>query len=388
MTAPGLTYEPEHEALRKSFGDWLDKRVVPQALEWDAAGIVPREVFAEAGELGFVGFEIPEEYGGAGVKDFRYNVVLAEEAMSRGLTGFAGGMEMINDILVPYYLAYASEEQRARWLPGIARGETILAIAMTEPGTGSDLAGITTSAVREGDGEDGVYVVNGAKTFISNGINADLIITVVRTDRASRHGGLSLLVVERGMPGFERGRNLDKLGQHGQDTAELSFTDVRVPVANLLGEEGQGFRYLVANLAQERLSVAVFATTLARAALGWTLDYVKQRKAFGQTIGSFQVPRHMLADMSTEIDITRAFLDRCIAESLEGRLSPVTAAKAKLWSTEMLGRVVDGCVQLHGGYGYMTEYPIARAYADARVMRIAGGTSEIMKEIIGKDLGL
>jgi alkylation response protein AidB-like acyl-CoA dehydrogenase len=388
MTANGLNYEPEHEALRKSFADWLDKRVVPHALEWDATGIVPREVFAEAGALGFVGFEIPEEYGGAGVKDFRYNVVLAEEAMSRGLTGFAGGMEMINDILVPYYLAYATEEQRARWLPGMARGETILAIAMTEPGTGSDLAGITTRAVREGEGDEAVYVVNGAKTFISNGINADLIITVVRTDRESRHNGLSLLVIERGMPGFERGRNLEKLGQHGQDTAELSFTDVRVPARNLLGEEGKGFRYLVANLAQERLSVAVFATALARATLGWTLDYVKERKAFGQPIGTFQVPRHMLADMDTELDITRAFLDRCIVQTLDGTLSPVTAAKAKLWTTEMLGRVVDGCVQLHGGYGYMTEYPVARAYADARVMRIAGGTSEIMKEIIGKDLGL
>jgi alkylation response protein AidB-like acyl-CoA dehydrogenase len=388
MTATGVSYEPEHEALRKSFADWLDKRVVPYAVEWDAAGIVPREVFAEAGALGFVGFEVPEEYGGAGVKDFRYNVVLAEEAMARGLTAFAGGMQMINDILVPYYLAYASEEQRARWLPDIARGETILAIAMTEPGTGSDLAGITTRAVREGEGEDAVYLVNGAKTFISNGINADLIITVVRTDRETRHGGLSLLVVERGMPGFERGRNLDKLGQHGQDTAELAFSDVRVPARNLLGEEGAGFRYLVANLAQERLSVAVIAASLARATLGWTLDYVKQRSAFGQPIGSFQVPRHMLADMSTELDITGAFVDRCIAQTLDGTLSPVTAAKAKLWSTEMLGRVVDGCLQLHGGYGYMSEHPVARAYADARVMRIVGGTSEIMKEIIGKDLGL
>ncbi|MCW3063665.1 MAG: Long-chain-acyl-CoA dehydrogenase, partial [Solirubrobacterales bacterium] len=289
------------------------------------------------------------------------------------------------DICLPYFLAYADEEQRARWLPGIASGELITAIAMTEPAIGSDLAGMRASAKRDGDH----YVVNGTKTFITNGINSDLIITAVKTDPSEKHRGISLLVVERGMEGFERGRNLEKVGQHSQDTAELFFNDVRVPVANLLGEEeGRGFFQLTANLAQERLSIAVAGVAAATAALGWTLDYVRDRTAFGQAIGAFQNSRFALAEMATEIDIAQTYLDRCVTALGAGELSPEDAAKAKWWCTDLQGRVTDRCLQLHGGYGYMTEYPIARAWADARVTRIYGGANEIMKEIVARSMGL
>ena len=376
-------YEAEHEAFRRSVGDWLDKEVLPHHAEWDAAGIVPREMFVEAGKHGFVGFEVPEELGGGGVKDFRFNLVITEETLKRGIVGFGIGLGLHNDIVLPYLLSLANDEQRQRWLPKMASGESIGAIAMTEPGTGSDLSGIATTAVRDGDD----YVVNGAKTFITNGINADLVVVAVRTS-PDRHKGISLLVLERGMPGFERGRNLDKLGQHGQDTAELSFTDVRVPAANLLGEEGKGFLYLVSNLAQERIGIAVSAQVMARRALDLTLDYVKSRKAFGSPISSLQVTKHRLAELVTEIDVAQAYVDQCLRQHLDGKLSAVSASKAKYWSTEMLGHVVDGCLQLHGGYGYMTEYPISQLYVDARVQRIYGGTTEIMKEIISKDLGL
>jgi len=376
-------YEADHEAFRRSFGDWLDKEVAPHHATWDGAGIVPREVFAEAGKHGFVGFEVPEELGGGGVSDFRFNLVVSEEALKRGLVGFGIGIGLHNDIVLPYLLSLANDEQRQRWLPKMASGETIGAIAMTEPGTGSDLSGIATTAVRDGD----AYVVNGAKTFITNGINADLVVVAVRTS-PDKHKGISLLVLERGMPGFERGRNLDKLGQHAQDTAELSFTDVRVPAANLLGEEGKGFLYLVSNLAQERIGIAVSAQVMAQRALALALEYVKSRKAFGSPIGSLQVTKHRLAELATEIDVAQAYVDQCLRQHLSGQLSAVSASKAKYWSTEMLGRVVDGCLQLHGGYGYMTEYPISQLYVDARVQRIYGGTTEIMKEIIAKDLGL
>ena len=376
-------YEADHEAFRRSFGDWLDKEVAPHHATWDGAGIVPREVFAEAGKHGFVGFEVPEELGGGGVSDFRFNLVVSEEALKRGLVGFGIGIGLHNDIVLPYLLSLANDEQRQRWLPKMASGETIGAIAMTEPGTGSDLSGFATTAVRDGD----AYVVNGAKTFITNGINADLVVVAVRTS-PDKHKGISLLVLERGMPGFERGRNLDKLGQHAQDTAELSFTDVRVPAANLLGEEGKGFLYLVSNLAQERIGIAVSAQVMAQRALALALEYVKSRKAFGSPIGSLQVTKHRLAELATEIDVAQAYVDQCLRQHLSGQLSAVSASKAKYWSTEMLGRVVDGCLQLHGGYGYMTEYPISQLYVDARVQRIYGGTTEIMKEIIAKDLGL
>jgi alkylation response protein AidB-like acyl-CoA dehydrogenase len=377
-------FDEEHEAFRDSFRRFLEKEVVPHHDQWERDGIVPREAFAAAGANGFIGMAVPEEYGGGGVDDFRFNVVIGEETARVGATGFGLGLGLHNDIVLPYFLAFTTDEQKARWLPGIASGELITAVAMTEPGIGSDLAGMRTTARRDGD----VYVVDGSKTFITNGINADLVVTAVKTDPAQRHRGTSLLVLERGMRGFERGRNLDKIGQHSQDTAELFFTGVRIPVGNLLGEEGQGFAYLVTKLPQERLSIAIAAVAAARAALTWTLEYVKQRTAFGQSIGSFQNSKFRLAEMATEVDVAQHYIDACVRALGTGDLTPEDAAKAKWWTTELQGRVVDACVQLHGGYGYMTEYPISRAYLDARVTRIYGGTTEIMKEIVGRSLGL
>ena len=378
-------FEDDHEAFREAFRAFLDKEVVPHHDEWDAAGIVPRELFTTAGRSGFLGMDIPEELGGGGVTDFRFNAVIAEEVMRCGAAAAGLGLSLHNDICLPYFLAYCNDEQKQRWLPGIASGELITAIAMTEPGIGSDLASMTTTARRDGDH----YVVNGAKTFITNGINADLVITAVKTDPSQRHKGMSLLVLERGMPGFARGRNLDKIGQHAQDTAELSFTDVRVPVANLLGPgEGQGFTQLVTNLPQERLSIAIAGVAAARTALEDTLAYVKERKAFGQTIGSFQNSKFVLAELATEIDIAEHYTDDCVRALNLGELTAVDASKAKWWCTELQGRVVDKCLQLHGGYGYMNEYPIAKAFTDARITRIYGGTTEIMKEVIGRSLGL
>jgi alkylation response protein AidB-like acyl-CoA dehydrogenase len=377
-------YQQEHEELRSSFRSWLEKEVVPHQEEWAAAGIVPRELFADAGRHGFLAFEVPEEHGGGGVADFRFNAVIGEEVQAAGVGGAGLGITLHNDICLPYFMRYCTDEQRERWLPGIASGELITAIAMTEPGIGSDLASMSTSAIRDGDH----YVVNGSKTFITNGINADLVITAVKTDPSQRHKGMSLVVLERGMDGFERGRNLEKTGQHAQDTAELFFTDVAVPVTNLLGEEGQGFYQLTANLPQERLSIAMSGVAAARAALTWTLEYVKERTAFGQAIGSFQNSRFVLAEIATEVDIAETFIDRCVVALNAGELTAVEAAEAKWWCTELQKRVVDRCLQLFGGYGYMLEYPIARAYADARITTIYGGTTEIMKEIIGRSLGL
>jgi len=377
-------FEDEHEALRASFRAWLDKEVVPHHLEWEKAGIVPHEVFAAAGRHGFLGMAIPEQYGGGGVDDFRYNLVIGEEVQAAGVGGAGLGLTLHNDICLPYFLRYCTDEQRERWLPGIASGELVTAIAMTEPGIGSDLASMSTTALRDGDG----YVVNGSKTFITNGINADLVITAVKTDPSQRHTGMSLVVMERGMAGFERGRNLEKLGLHSQDTAELFFTDVAVPLANLLGEEGQGFFQLVHNLPQERLSIAAAGVAAARAAMGWTLDYVTQRTAFGQPVGSFQNSRFVMAEIATEVEIAQVFVDRCVLALNAGELTAEEAAMAKWWCTELQKRVVDRALQLHGGYGYMLEYPIARAYADARITTIYGGTTEIMKEIIGRSLGL
>jgi alkylation response protein AidB-like acyl-CoA dehydrogenase len=377
-------FEAEHEAFRESVRAFVTKEISPRLADWEADGIVPRELFTTAGAAGFLGMAIPTEFGGGGVADFRFNAVLDEEIQHTGVAGAGLGLSLHNDICLPYFLDLASEEQQRRWLPGIASGELITAIAMTEPGMGSDLAGMTTTAHRKADH----YLVNGSKTFITNGINADLVITAVKTDPAQRHQGMSLLVVERGMAGFERGRKLAKLGQHAQDTAELFFRDVRVPLDNLLGTQGRGFAHLVDRLPQERLSMAVAAVAAARAALELTVAYVKERKAFGQQIGSFQNTRFRLAEMATEIDIAQTFTDRCIEALNDGELTVADAAKAKWWCTELQGRVVDGCLQLHGGYGYMLEYPIARAFADARVTRIYGGTTEIMKEVIGRSLGL
>ena len=377
-------FQDEHEDFRASWRTFLEREVEPHYEQWERERLVPREVFAKAGGHGFLGMAVPEEHGGAGVDDFRFNVVLSEEAQRAGLGSVHLGMSVHSDICLPYFLSYAAEEQKQRWLPALVSGELIAAIAMTEPGTGSDLAGIATSAVRK----NGEYVVNGAKTFITNGINADLVVTAVRTDRGERHRGLSLLVVERDTPGFERGRNLQKIGTHAQDTAELFFDDARVPAENLLGNEGEGFAYLVSNLPQERLSIAVAAVAAAEAAVGWTVDYVRERKAFGTPIGSFQNTRFELAEMRTEVDVGQAYVDRCVEALNAGELTAEDAAGAKWWCTELQGRVVDRCLQLHGGYGYMLEYPIARAYADARVTRIYGGSNEIMKEIVGRSMRL
>ncbi|MGD0453954.1 MAG: acyl-CoA dehydrogenase family protein [Solirubrobacteraceae bacterium] len=380
-------FDDVHEDFRASFRTFLAREVLGEEGrygEWEREGIVPREVFAAAGRGGFLGMAVPEAYGGAGAEDFRLNLVIGEETQRAGVGSFGLGITLHNDICLPYFLSYCTEPQRERWLDGIASGELITALAMTEPGIGSDLAAMSTSARREGDH----YVVNGTKTFITNGINADLVILAVKTDPSERHRGISLMVVERSMEGFERGRNLEKIGQHAQDTAELSFSDVRVPIDNLLGQESEGFRYLVSNLPQERLSIAASAVAAAEAAIGWTLEYVRERQAFGQPIGSFQSSRFTLAELHGEAQIARVFVDRCTQALNDGELTAEDAATAKWWCTDLQGRVVDRCLQLFGGYGYMLEYPIARAFADARVTRIYGGANEIMKEIVGRSLGL
>jgi len=377
-------FDDTHEEFRSAFRSFLEREAVPNAAAWDAAGVVDRSLFAVAGANGFLGMEVPEEHGGGGVKDFRFNVVIAEELQAADVNAVGLGLTLHNDICLPYFLHLTNDEQKARWLPGICAGELITAVAMTEPGIGSDLASMTTTAIRDGDH----YVVNGSKTFITNGINADLVITAVKTDPSQRHRGMSLLVLERGMEGFTRGRNLDKIGMHAQDTAELFFDDVRVPVTNRLGEEGTGFVQLVSNLPQERLSIAVTGVAAARAAFDRTLAYAKERQAFGQPVASFQHNRFVLAEMATEIEIGQSFIDRCVLALNAGELTADEAAMAKWWCTELQGKVIDRGVQLHGGYGYMTEYPIGRAYADARITRIYGGTTEIMKEIIGRSLGV
>jgi alkylation response protein AidB-like acyl-CoA dehydrogenase len=377
-------FEEEHELFRASFRQFVAQEVLPHYERWEHAGIVDRDLFTKAGELGFLGFAAPEEFGGGGVRDFRYNLILGEELQRAGAGAGGLGVTLHTDICLPYFLDLTNDEQKARWLPGICSGELITAVAMTEPGTGSDLASIATTARRDGDH----YVVNGSKTFITNGINADLVITAVKTDPAERHRGMSLVILERGMPGFERGRNLEKVGLHSQDTAELFFNDVEVPVANLLGEEGKGFSYLMQNLAQERLSIAANGVAAARAAFEWTLAYCKERQAFGQPIGAFQNSRFRLAEMATEVMVGEAFIDRCVLALNDGTLTAADASAAKMWCTELQGRTVDVGLQLHGGYGYMLEYPIGRAYADARITRIYGGTNEVMREIVGRSLGV
>ncbi|HEX6151334.1 acyl-CoA dehydrogenase family protein [Nocardioides sp.] len=375
-------FEAEHEDFRKTARTFFEREVVPHHAQWEKDGIVPREVWLAAGETGLLCFDVPEEYGGAGVTDFRYNVVLSDEQTRCGASG--PGFSVHSDIIVPYLTSLGTDEQKRRWLPGCVSGETITAIAMTEPGAGSDLQGVRTSAVDGGDH----YVLNGSKTFISNGINADLVIVVARTDPDAGHQGISLLVVERGMPGFERGRNLDKIGLHAQDTAELSFTDVRVPKENLLGEQGQGFVYLMMNLPQERLIIGAQAVAAVEAVVELCVEHAKTREAFGRPIGKFQHNRFLLAEMATEARIARAFLDDCVRKHLDGDLTPVDAAMIKWWATELQNKLVNQGVQLFGGYGYMTEFPIARAFLDSRVSTIYGGTTEIQKEIIGRSLGI
>jgi alkylation response protein AidB-like acyl-CoA dehydrogenase len=377
-------FEAEHADYRESVRRFVAEEVTPHQEQWERDGIVPRELFAKAAGKGMLAMQVPERYGGVGSDDFRFNQIVGEELGIAGAGGSGLGLTLHNDICLPYFLDLGTDEQRERWLPGMGDGSLITAVAMTEPEMGSDLAGLRSTAKRDGD----AYIVNGSKTFITNGINSDLVITAVKTDPAQRHAGISLLILERGMDGFERGRNLEKVGQHAQDTAELFFKDVRVPVENRLGEEGQGFRYMTANLAQERLSIALSAVAAARGALDVTLQYVKERSAFGQPIGSFQNSRFALAEMATEIELATTFCDQAVLALNRGELSPDDAAMAKWWSTELQGRVIDRCVQLHGGYGYMLEYPIARAFVDARVTRIYGGTTEIMKEIVGRSLGV
>ena len=376
-------FEDEHEQYRQSVRAFIAQEVVPNYADWERAGIVPRSLFTQLADLGALSFGVPEEYGGSGVDDFRYNVILSEEGSRANVQPAVIGPSLVVDIVMPYLLEMGDDEQKARWLPGIVAGDTITAIAMTEPGTGSDLSGIQTKGVRDGDD----WIVDGAKTFITNGINADLVVVAVRTGE-HRHQGLSLMVLERGMPGFERGRKLDKIGMHAQDTAELSFTGVRVPAANLLGAVGDGFAGLTRNLAQERVSAAAAAVAGAETALALTVDYVRQRRAFGHPIGKMQATRFALAELSTEIDIARVFVDRCILAVNAGELTPVDAAKAKWWTTELLGRVTDRGLQLHGGYGYMTDYPIGRAWADSRVQRIYAGSTETMKDLIGRSMDL
>ena len=376
-------FDPEHDLFRDSVQRFVDTEIVPHHARWGTNGKVDREMFTKAGRAGLLGMAIPEEYGGGGVDDFRFNTVIDE--VTSGSSAAASGMciTLHNDVCIPYFTRYATPEQRQRWMPGLANGDLMTAIAMTEPGTGSDLAGIATSARLEGD----AYFLNGSKTFITNGINAEMVIVVARTSD-DPHGGLTLFVVEDGMEGFERGRNLDKMGLHAQDTAELFFSDVEVPVENRLGSEGAGFMQLVANLPQERLSIAVGAVAGAEAALELIVGYAKERSAFGRPIGRFQHNRFQLAEARTEVDIARVFVDRLIEDHISGELTIEQAAEAKWWTTEMLRRVVDMGVQMHGGYGYMTEYPIAQAFLDARVQTIYGGTTEIMKEIIGRGMGL
>jgi len=373
-------YDGEHSMFRDAFRTFLEREVAPFYAEWEQAGVVPRELWRKAGRHGFLGTDVPEEYGGAGMRDYRYNAVIVEELARNCYMGM--GLAVHNDIVIPYLLHHATPAQQQRWLPRLASGEWVGAIGMTEPGAGSDLAGIRTSAVREGND----YVLNGQKTFISNGILNDLVIVVAKTDPERAHRGISLLVVEREMEGYRRGRNLEKIGLHAQDTAELFFDSVRVPIENLLGHEGEGFTYLMQRLPQERLTIAVSAIAAAEAALEWTIAYCKERMAFGQPIADFQNTRFKIAEMKTEIVVGRAFVDECILAHNRGELSAEEAAMAKWWTTELQKRVVDECLQLHGGYGYMLEYPIARLYLDTRVQTIYGGTTEIMKEIIGRAL--
>lgn len=374
-------FTDEHNMFRRAIRAFVEKEVVPFHHQWEEAGIVPRELWLKAGENGFLGMDVPEAYGGGGITDYRYNAILTEELVKVGASGPGFGLH--NDIVIPYILHYGSEEQKQRWLPKMVTGEIITAIAMTEPNTGSDLAGVRTSAIREGNH----YRVNGAKTFITNGINNDLVIAVVRTNPEQKHGGISLLCIERHHEGYKRGRNLEKIGLKAQDTSELFFEDVCVPVENLLGEEGQGFIYLMQQLPQERLGIAVAALAGAQAALDMTVKYCQERTAFGKPIGTFQNSRFKLAEMATEITIGQVFVDRCIEELNAGTLTTEQASMAKWWTTDMQERVVNECLQLHGGYGYMLEYPISRFYLDARVMSIYGGTNEIMKEIIGRSMG-
>ncbi|WP_092804107.1 acyl-CoA dehydrogenase family protein [Rhodococcus globerulus] len=380
-------FNEDHEAFRATVRDFIAKEVTPVHEKWEEDGHPPRDFYRRLGELGVLGIQVPEEYGGGGESSLKFNVVVAEEVAAAGAS--FGSQSVHTNLILPYLLEYANEEQKNRWLPGFASGDLMFAIAMTEPGTGSDLANIATSAKLSEDGTH--YVLNGAKTFITGGVLADRILVVCRTAPSTaenRRSGLSILVVDTSSPGFSVGRKINKIGLKTSDTAELSFVDVQVPVEDRLGEEGAGFSYLTHNLAQERLTIAFGAAATATAALRFAIDYVKDRKVFGKPVAAFQNTKFVLAECATEVDAIQLVSDNALECHDRGTLTIADAAKAKLFCTEAAGRVIDKCLQLHGGYGYITEYPIARLYADTRVTRIYGGTSEVMKTIIAKDLGL
>ncbi len=377
-------FSAEHEAFRDSFRRFLDKEVAPYHEQWEEQGFVDRDVWRKAGENGFLCMSLPEEYGGAGA-DLLYSVVQMEELARGSYSGI--GFSLHTEIVAPYILRYGTEVQKKRWLPRLAKGELVGAIAMSEPGAGSDLQAVKTTALRDGDH----FVINGSKTFITNGWHADLVIVVAKTKPEAGAKGTSLMMVERGMPGFEKGKRLKKLGLKAQDTSELFFQDVRVPLDHLLGEaayENRGFICLMEQLPWERMQIALGAVAKTQAIIDHTIEYVKQRKAFGTSVATFQNTRFKLAEAQTECQVARVFVDKCLELLMVGQLDAATASMAKYWCSDMENKVIDECLQLHGGYGFMWEYPVARAYADARVQRIYGGTNEIMKEVISRSMGL
>jgi acyl-CoA dehydrogenase len=377
-----VIFEDVHDQFRATARTFFEKECVPYTDQWERDGKVGREAWRKAGRQGLLAFEVPEEYGGMGIRDFRFNAIVSEELFNTGAVGIGLGVQ--NDIMPSYLVDLTTEEQKRRWLPGLANGDIVTSIAMSEPGAGSDVAGIKTTAVRKGDG----YVVNGAKTFISNGLLSDLVMVAAKTDPAAGHRGISLIAVETDTPGFKRGRKLDKIGQFSADTAELFFDEVEVPAENLIGEENRGFYHMMRNLPKERLGIAVYAVAAARRAFGLTMRYVTEREAFGRPIGTFQVNRHFLAEIKTKIDVAQTYLDQCIMAANAGELTAQEAAGCKWWTTELQWEVLDRCLQLHGGYGYINEFEIARLWRDSRVQRLYGGTTEIMKDLIGRDLGL
>lgn len=375
-------FDDVHTQFRESVRTFFEREAVPHAGRWEAQGMVDRSFWRKAAAAGFVGFEAPDEYGGIGIRDFRFNVILDEEVEYLGVVSDNFALE--NDIVAPYLIELTNEEQRKRWLPKFTSGDLVVAIAMTEPGAGSDLQGMKATATRTGD----AYILNGSKTFVTSGIQADAVIVAARTSQGGAREGFSLLMVESGFDGFDRGRKLEKVGRRAQDTAELYFNQVSVPVENLIGEEGRGFPYLMRNLPRERLSIAVSAVAAAEHALELTLGYVRERQAFGRPIGSFQANRFLLAEMKTHVSAARAYVDRCIEAVCAEELTDAEAAGIKAWTTDLQFQVLDNCLQLHGGYGYMNEYEISRLWRDGRVQRIYGGTNEVMKEIVGRSLEL
>ncbi len=376
---PRTLFSAEHELYRDQVRKFVEREIAPHHAQWEKDHVVPRSVWLAAGEAGLLLPSIPDEAGGCG-GDRLHSAIVMEELARVGASG--PGFSLHSDIVAPYILNYGTEEQKQRYLPRMTKGEIVGAIAMTEPGAGSDLQGVRTTAQARGNG----YILNGQKTFITNGQNADVVIVVAKTDPAAGAKGITLFLVDAGLPGFSKGRNLDKLGMHAQDTSELFFQDVELPGDARLGAEGEGFKLLMKELAWERLQIAISGIAASEAALRWTVDYVRERKAFGRTVFDFQITKHKLAELKTEIQIGRTFVDRCLQQMMDSELDPTVAAMAKYWITDLQGKVMDACLQLHGGYGFMMEYPIARAYADARVQRIYGGTNEIMKELIARSL--